>query len=73
MKKPNAKERCESLTNWAAKLYPQFDKENAQFKYGVYSETVDLCPLIGSFRNQSDLVVLFIIYLVFNNVFKISI
>jgi hypothetical protein len=55
LKPPQATQRCRALTQWAARLYAQYDDDtmHVQWRYGVYSETPDCAPLIGSFYDQS--------------------
>lgn len=53
MKPPRAIERCNSLADWSIKNYPYLTKNNMIWKYGVYSETPDYAPIVGSAHPNS--------------------
>lgn len=54
-KSPLSQERCTSLWNWTLDRYGCSDSEvhDIPAQYGVYSETPDITPLIGS-RNENS-------------------
>jgi len=49
LKSPRSKERCERLAQWGWEKYPYLER-GAEYpaKYGVYSETADFMPLVGT-------------------------
>lgn len=59
LKPPRMKERCESLVAWVGKKYPEL-KANTDAavplkykrQYGVYSETPDHLPILGSVKGS---------------------
>ncbi len=49
LKAPRDAERCGALADWCEERYPrQCRREEMQTQYGVYSETPDKVPLVGS-------------------------
>lgn len=58
LKPPRMVERCRSLAQWAAVKYPHLkavvDSEQYLQQYGVYSETPDHCPIIGTATADSQ-------------------
>ena len=63
MKPPRMKERCESLAKWVGEKYPELkpntlpgtnvDPPNYKQQYGVYSETPDHLPILGSVKGSN--------------------
>ncbi len=55
LKPPRAEERCEALAEWTAQQYPFLrpGKASCERRYGVYSETPDHSPVVGSTRPDS--------------------
>jgi len=57
MKPPRMKERCESLAKWVGEKYPELKPNtlpdaNYKQQYGVYSETPDHLPILGSIKGS---------------------
>jgi len=57
MKPPRMVERCQNLADWVGMKYPylkQSIKDNGYMeKYGVYSETPDFLPIVGTASKES--------------------
>jgi glycine/D-amino acid oxidase-like deaminating enzyme len=55
LKPPRAEERCEALAEWTAQQYPYLRpaKASCERRYGVYSQTPDHAPVVGSTRPGS--------------------
>ena len=56
MKPPRMKERCESLAKWVGEKYPHLKANTLpntyKQQYGVYSETPDHLPILGSVKGS---------------------
>jgi len=56
LKPPKAEERCKKLSDWGFQKYPYLEKNKPiQKRYGMYSETPDHMPLIGSIQDSSKI------------------
>lgn len=58
MKPPRMKERCESLAKWVGEKYPHLKVNTLpgthyKQQYGVYSETPDHLPILGSVKGSN--------------------
>jgi len=53
LKPPRAAERCSSLARWTLDTYPYLQAEGWDWRYGVYSETPDHAPLVGTTNPES--------------------
>lgn len=58
LKPPRMVERCRNLAEWASAKYPHLkaavDSEQYLKQYGVYSETPDHCPIVGTATADSQ-------------------
>ena len=56
LKAPRYEERCGRLADWGFTKYPYLNRDKpVQFKYGVYSETPDHMPLVGSMHDDENI------------------
>jgi len=53
LERPCVRERIDRLHEWAVRQYPFLKNKPAFEHYGVYSETPDLLPIIGKFKEES--------------------
>ena len=55
MKPPRMKERCQAMATWVGEKYPYLEDNTKQYmeQYGVYSETPDHLPILGTINNDS--------------------
>lgn len=54
LKLPRSEQRCKNLAEWTYDRFPQLDRSSPfSSRYGVYSETPDLLPIVGTTSSES--------------------
>jgi glycine/D-amino acid oxidase-like deaminating enzyme len=54
LKRPRWEQRCRRLAEWGWKKFPNISRDDTYFaRYGVYSETADYLPIVGSVDDEN--------------------